>query len=168
MNGMDKNTRHQVMLQLYVEDRKTLQEIGDLFSISRERVRQILSQYPTYEAFRTHRERMNKDNRKLHKSLKDYRDNDKITELFWSYVASPSEGNCMLWQGSIHNATGFPRFNSHILARAYGHNSYYAHRFMWCMYHNDTIPADKFVHHSCENKHCVNPEHLYLTNSQWR
>jgi hypothetical protein len=74
---------------------------------------------------------------------------------FWLYVTKTSA--CWLWTGALTR-------------RGYGHFAFVdpkqgrrrqigAHRFSYELIHGP-LPKDILVHHKCENKLCVNPDHL--------
>ena len=65
----------------------------------------------------------------------------------------PLDTPCHIWQGAK-------------LPSGYGHGSYQrrhflAHRRAWERAHGE-IPAGHQIHHACERRACVNPDHLEL------
>lgn len=66
---------------------------------------------------------------------------------------------CWHWQGSLHN--GYGKFGNSDRA-----GSYLAHRVVY-EHLVGPVPAGHDLHHTCENKRCVNPAHLVpLTRSE--
>ena len=61
---------------------------------------------------------------------------------------------CWEWQGFISPA-GYGRIKTS------DNRSHLAHRHMWERVHG-AVPTGHDLHHKCENKRCVNPEHLEL------
>ena len=69
---------------------------------------------------------------------------------FWDLV--DKSGDCWLWTGTT-NGRGYGWFYCDWTAGA--------HRYSYWL-HTGEKPT-RFIRHTCENKHCVNPDHLYQT-----
>lgn len=68
-------------------------------------------------------------------------------ERFWKRVQKSE--NCWLWSGDI----GFQ----------YNGRAGKSHIFSYKLRHGD-IPPKHFIHRTCENNKCVNPDHLFISN----
>lgn len=78
---------------------------------------------------------------------------DKAIERFWSRVERSGRSACWRWKGGV-TTNGYGRFY-------YGGKKYEAaHRVAYIMEYG-CIPKNlPFVLHACDNKLCVNPDHL--------
>jgi hypothetical protein len=124
-------------IQLLRKSGKTLKHIGNLFGITRERVRQICFGIEPEKHLK-----IRVCERKLPLSLEGRID-----------MYTQKTDSCWLWTGTKSKG-GYGRIS-------FNRVDFYAHRARWITLHGD-IPEGLEVCHTCDTPDCTNPEHLFL------
>lgn len=82
-----------------------------------------------------------------------------LVSRFWAKVDKRSPDECWPWMAATQR-NGYGAF-------AVRHGDVRpASRVAWMIYHDQEIPPEAWVLHSCDNPPCVNPDHLRLGSRQ--
>jgi len=76
-----------------------------------------------------------------------------LVRRFYSKIGKREDNECWTWKASKNSSGyGWIRINYRL---------FLAHRVSWEI-HSGVIPEGKLILHKCNNRSCVNPQHLYV------
>ena len=88
--------------------------------------------------------------------INDMTEKDRVR--FWERVNKKAPGGCWEWTAYV-NKHGYGRLRPYP-----GQGATSAHRVAYMISNNMDLVRGNIIRHTCDNRSCCNPDHLYITN----